>query len=590
MDRAAGAVEGAMGRLERGLRAAVSVCSQRPALTVSVVATLWALVLTAGLIRHLGTDIYASPGDSYGTVSVYGWWGYALLHGRSLFDYPWGAPLGAGFEQVPYAALQLAVSAPLAAVIGPLPTYNVEILSGFTLTAWVTFLLARRLGMPSLAAAFSALAFTFVPYHIEKALGSPAFVHAELFSGPLLFLVRWRDTGRRWNLVWAGILAGLAVCADPYMGFIVAVMVAAFFVVSVAVATPAVRGLAARLRRHVVAAVAVALVVAAFLPAAVLASYRPGSGSYQAGLSSTAGHVARTQFETLIYSSRTAEYLLPWYFNPLVPQSVRQYEVDNLHGSNLGESTLTLGYTVLALAIVGLVLTRRLFPVAVSAGVGLAGFLFARPPTPLLPGLPLSAPSAYIYPLLPYFRVYARFGVLVMLGTALLAGLGLAALMARLRPGWRHAVLLVPFLLMAVEFDNVPPLHTSRLLPAPPAYSWLAGQPDGILVEYPLHPDDAATEEIETHTYTLYQMTHGHPLFNGATTWSPAGQLEPKLEPYYSPEVVSRLRNLGIRYVFVHRADYAAAGRQLPRQVPGLDFVTTLDGVDIFEVAASGPP
>jgi hypothetical protein len=182
--------------------------------------------------------------------------------------------------------------------------------------------------------------------------------------------------------------------------------------------------------------------------------------------------------------------------------------------------------------------------------------------------------------------VYARFGVLVMLAAVLLAGFGFAALSSRLRVGWPRALLVVPFLLLAVEFNNVPPLHTTRLFPAPPAYEWLASQPSGILIEYPLRAGpDPGVQQVQTYEYELYQQTHQHPIFNGSTPTSRAGQLEPRLEPYYSPGVASELRALGIRYVFVHRNEYAADGLQLPNQVAGLRFVMTLAGIDIYEVS-----
>lgn len=566
----------------------VRLGSRWPALTVTIVATLWALVLTMGLGLHLNADIYGGGGDSTGTIANYAWWGYAITHGKWLFDNPYGAPFGAGYDTVAFTALPVVVSAPLSAILGPVVTYNVEVLSGFPLTAWVTFLLARRLGLPGLAAAFSALAFTFLPYHLQKSMGHLGMVHLELFSGTLLFLVRWRQTGRRRNLAFAGIMVGLALCLDPYDAYVDAVLIAAFFVVSLALAWPLVRGVWRRLRAHAVAAVVIAVVAALFVPAAVLAAHRPnGSGSYAQGVASGAQAASRLRIETLYYSARPIEFVEPWFANPLVPQELKQYELSNLHYSNVAENTLFLGFTVMALGIVGLLFVRRaVFPVAVSLGVGVAGFVFAAPPLwyQVLPGVTVSAPSYYLYSLLPYFRVYARFGVLVMLAAVLLAGFGFAVLASRLRPGWPRAFLVVPFLLLAIEFNNLPPLHTTRLFPAPPPYEWLASQPQGILIEYPLHAGDPGAQEVRTYNYELYQQTHQHPIFNGSTPTSRAGQLEPRLEPYYAPGVASELRALGIRYVFVHRNEYSGDGYQLPQEVDGLRFVMTMAGVDIYEV------
>jgi hypothetical protein len=179
--------------------------------------------------------------------------------------------------------------------------------------------------------------------------------------------------------------------------------------------------------------------------------------------------------------------------------------------------------------------------------------------------------------------VYARFGILVMLGAALLAGLGMTVLQARLRG--RHAWLLaIPFVLAAVEFNNVPPVHTTQIYPAPAAYQWLATQPPGILIEYPLQAGSLQMQEIQTRQYTLYQHSHGHPLFNGASPASQAFIYYAQLEPYYGSLVPSLLKQLGIRYVFVHHQDYVYDGYIAPTSVPGLTYVRTLDGIDIFTV------
>jgi hypothetical protein len=62
--------------------------------------------------------------------------------------------------------------------------------------------------------------------------------------------------------------------------------------------------------------------------------------------------------------------------------------------------------------------------------------------------------------------------------------------------------------------------------------------------------------------------------------------IEPELEPYSTPQTVSHLRALGIQYIFVHRADYAAIGLATPLSVPGLRYVSDMDGIDVFEVTS----
>ncbi len=215
--------------------------------------------------------------------------------------------------------------------------------------------------------------------------------------------------------------------------------------------------------------------------------------------------------------------------------------------------------------------------------LGVVGLAISLPPGIQLASHTIPTPSLLLNPIFPIFRVYARFGILVLLGAALLAGLGFTWLHNRLRG--RLAILLaVPFLLTAIEFNNLPPSHVTALLPAPAEYQWLAKEPSGILIEYPLRSGSPQEQEIETRQYTLYQQYHGHPLFNGATTASVADPMSELLEPYYGAGVAETLREIGVRYVFVHRADYSRDGFDLPRNTPGLDYVDTLDGTDIYVV------
>jgi hypothetical protein len=44
------------------------------------------------------------------------------------------------------------------------------------------------------------------------------------------------------------------------------------------------------------------------------------------------------------------------------------------------------------------------------------------------------------------------------------------------------------------------------------------------------------------------------------------------------------LRTLGIRYVFVHRADYQADGYETPGTVAGLEFMGSFGDADVFRV------
>lgn len=550
-----------------------------PGLIVFVVAAVYACIVTYPVIFNFGSMIYGYPGDATGTVATYEYWQYALRHGQSIFDNRvWGAPYGAGWQAVPFAVVSLAL-APLSGLFGGVAAYNLEVLASFPLTAWTTYLVARRFGCRPLAAAFAGLAFAFIPYHIEKAQGHAGQTHMELFSATLLFLLRWRQGGSRWNLAGAGVVAGLTLWIDFYFAFIDAFLVATFFAASFLYGKAG-ESLWSRLRVHVVAALILGLATAAFVPVTVLVAER---GSLSASLSAQTASFNQSLTEIRVYSSRPLEFVLPYHANPLVPKRIVDYEISRLHLSNFTEQSLFIGYTVMVLAALWVLVCWRRFETVLLLAIGTVGFLVSLPPGLNFHTFVVPTPSLVLNPIFPMFRVYSRFGILVLLGAALLAGLGFSLVQARLkgRAAW---LLAIPFLLTALEFNNLPPTHVTQIYPAPTEYRWLASQPAGILIEYPLQAGTPQEQEIQTRQYTLFQAAHGHPIFNGAATASPAYDMYPRLEPYYGPGVAATLHSIGIRYVFVHRDDYQHDGFSLPHDVLGLSYVQTLNGVDIYEV------
>jgi hypothetical protein len=558
---------------------------------VAAVATLLALTLSFPVVLHPTSMLYGYPGDATGSVAIYWWWSYAPRHGLPLLDNTLiGVPMGSGWNLIPFVVFQVIGLAPLSFLVGPVAAYNIGALASYPATAVVTFLLARRLGLGTIAAVFAALAFAFMPLHTEKAQAHLDQAHMEVFPAFILFALRWRQGGSRWNLAAAGAVAGLTLWTDIYMTFILSILAAGLFVASLLIPGEWTgHSLRVRIRDHLRGLVIVGAVAALFVPAAIALGARAGGGVNTA-ISTEVDVLRRSAFEIRAFSARPWDYVLPWHANPFVPGFIKAFEAAHLHGSNFIEQSLFIGYTVLVLGAVGLLTARRgrRMPVVLALVTLGVGALLSAPPSAQIGRLTLYFPSEVLGQLLPVFRVYARFGMIVMLGAALLAGIGLDDLRRRLsvRGGAWPALALVPFVTLGLEFTNVPPIRATAVLPAPAEYTWLQSQPQGILIEYPLASGSLPVQEVQTRQYTLYQMVHVHPMFNGAAPASPAGKYASQLEPYYSPQTVANLRSLGIRYVFVHRADYAADGLDTPRSVAGLQYINTLDDTDIFIVSA----
>jgi hypothetical protein len=541
------------------------------------------MVLTWPLSLHLDAMYYGPPGDSTGTIfNIWSWVHAVQTHRNVLGNEMVGAPLGSGWEQLPFFVLPLVVLLPISLVLGAVVAYNLAVLASFPLTAVFTFWLGRELGFSRLGAAFMGLAFAFVPMHVEKTMGHLLETHMELFSGILVFGVRWWKYGRRRDLILMGVFAGLTIWTDPYLAYISAFMILIFFVVSLATRQRPGEGFIRNLIVHLVSLAALGAVAALFLPAAVFMAHRPGTGNIDIAVKD----VSRSLDEVTIFSAHLHDYLLPWYQNPWVPAFIREYEVNHLYGSNFTESMLFIGYTVMGLALIALIIARSRLPLALGLALIGVGYYFSLPPSFSFAGVALHAPSYYLHNFAPIYRAYSRFGFLVLLGACLLAGLGLTALQSRLKPR-QTWFLAVPFILVAIEFHNFPPAHTQAIYPAPAEYVWLKHQPRGIVAEYPLWPFDA-TQEVLTHNYNLYIMLHEHPTLNGATRQGEAWREYPNVQHYDSAATISRLRALGVRYVIVHVQEYEAvehARIPAPETIRGLRYLATFDGVQAFEVS-----
>ena len=560
------------------------VITRRPAILVAVIALVWAAVQTWPLVFHLGESMYGYPGDGSGTIAYFWWWDYALHHGKPLLYNSFvGVPVGSGWESAYFDVLQVAIFAPLSYAVGPIAAYNLGVLSSYPLTAWATYLLGRRLGMSALAGAFAGLAFAFVPYHQEKAMVHLMHTHMELFPAFLYFAVGWRQSGSRWQAVAAGAILGVALWTDPTMTYLIALLAVVFFATSM-ILRPGDRPWRKHLQSHVLAGALMSVVGALFIPGVLLISTRPGA--HAATLADQFQATERAVTELGTYSARLREFFQPWHLNPLLPHSLQAFEKANLHGSSFAEQTLTIGFTLIFLATIGAIAMRRHFAVILCVAIGLAGFVMTQPPERTIAGITIPAPSHFLFQVLPIFRVYSRFAMLVLLAAALLAGFGFMYLQSRLGSSARFVLPLL-VVLVAIEFDGVPPSQVLQILPAPAEYTWLRTQPAGTLIEYPLaiKPKDAETGtriEVTNRVYSMYQLVHEHPMFNGAASSSAAYQLSFDLEPYYAPGVSDRLLSLHITYVFVHRDAYRSFGRDPSQPLPGYRHVELLDDTDIY--------
>ncbi len=214
--------------------------------------------------------------------------------------------------------------------------------------------------------------------------------------------------------------------------------------------------------------------------------------------------------QSRILSADLLAFITPQGFHPLWGEWARQASA--AFTATISEYTVFAGFTVLALAVAGLLLARR---ERVSRwlwlAVALTFFVLALGPvlhvggqTALLPGggeIPLPYGLLARLPFLDIMRSISRLDVMAMLALAMLAGLGLDALTRRgPRLRWLPGAALV-----LVLFEFLPAPYPMSPPDVPDFYKRLAGDArPGAVLTLPVSWDRPG--------YLLQQTVHGKPV------------------------------------------------------------------------------
>ena len=194
--------------------------------------------------------------------------------------------------------------------------------------------------------------------------------------------------------------------------------------------------------------------------------------------------------DLFLYSAKWWSYLVPPVEHPLLGATA--HRVWNAVGVREGllEQQVSLGWGIVALGLIAifrwLVLwsdvrqPASLARVPVLVIVAVTALVCSLSPERTIGTFTFVRPSALLYDVVPMFRSYARFGVVVQLMAALLAGIGVEYLR---RAGTRRAQIVCVALvaLAAGEYMVWPPALWRDVLPTS-AHRWVTRQPDRLRV------------------------------------------------------------------------------------------------------------
>lgn len=359
----------------------------------------------------------------------------------------------------------------LARAVGPVAAYNAVVLLSFPLAAVAAFLLARHLAVPRAGAAFAALAFAFSPFHVAHAAYHPQVAQVEWI--PLYLLALWRCTDRPTPARIAALVAAtMAVTLSNFYGGLIAATLTPIALIAYWLATYS--QFPRPMRRLIVTFGSLSAICVGGLAYVVFAT--PSLIRDRSVLSFPLSDV-------FLHAARWWSYVMPPVEHPWWGASVMKRWTEAGVSLGIVEHQVYLGLGIAVLAAVAIVAKRPQSPMPRATAISLivvaaAAFVCSLSPEWAIGSLRIPRPSGLIHTLAPMFRSVARYGVVVQLMAALLAGVGVSVLIADRRRGRRLAGVLL-MALVIVEYAVSPTASSRDVLPTA-AHRWVMEQPGNV--------------------------------------------------------------------------------------------------------------
>jgi len=470
-------------------------------------------------ILHL-TDAIGPDYDALFSIWRLAWVGHQLAAQPSaLFDanifYPELNTLAYSDAML---LLGLVATPALWAGVPPTLIYNLLLLASFIAAGTAMYFCAHSIVSSRTAAWFAGVVFAFQPYRFAH------YSHLELLWTCWIPLALWAlhrviETGRVKFGVWLGLFIAAQALTCLYY--------AVFLVTALAIVAPFLLIIG---RRAGIGTIARATAIGSVCCIAITLPYAmPYRAAQQA-----VGH--RSFNEVVSWSPSPSSYLTAQDGNWLYPSPT----IDK----DISEAVLFPGIALVALAALGFASRARKFAgyaamtvVAFDLSLGANGLLY----------------PAFYAMVPPYqgLRVPARIFVIAAAGLCLLGAAGMVALRRFGRIGRiaQHAAIVAA----CVEMAGVPLVLQSAPLATLHTYRWLAEQPRGVVLEWPL-PSASDLGDTETPRFMFHSTQHWQPMVNGYSGNYPASflRLLSELEGFPSAESLRVVKARGVRYLIMH--------------------------------------
>lgn len=413
------------------------------------------LVLFWPIAAGIASAVPGTGGDIYQSMWELWWVPYSMftLHTTPYFTnlifYPVGANL-ATQTLAPIAGLVSAVLQPVSLAFA----YNIIFLIGFVLAGLFTYLLVFHITKHRAASFIAGFIYAFSPMHTIQAFGHLQFTNIEFVP---LFLLLFMLTLEEKKHIYA-IGAGIAFVLLTFMGDIeqglMALMIAAFILAYLLIVkSERHRVLDKQFLTRLAEIVIVAFVIGSPFIVGVLSHLNSSALS--------AVNAQATMQYNELYSPDLLSFLVPSRFNGLL--SFISSGFSNIFVPAPAERTTYIGYSVLLLAIVGLLHEYKsrfkttavyLVPLVLFGLLSIGPYLQINLNVTLVPGI------YQIYHQIPLFNVLrepGRFDIPFELFLAIFAALGLVKLEEKYASSnFKRYLPLIFFVLLIIEYNSWP--------------------------------------------------------------------------------------------------------------------------------------
>jgi|GEM_PF-3268406 len=522
-------------------------------LFVFAISLLIGVIATFPMLFSFDKSIYSMGGDSYALLYHFWWIKFNPVH-----------------LMYPDNFLFMGLAKLLVTFLSETVAYNIFIILGFISTGYAGFLIAKKITGNCFAGIFAAVLFCLMPFRQTHSLQHLNFSDLGLILFFIYYLILSIENPNKKNIILSGLFFVLATLWNLQYGFFAAVIFISLifftlisFIVNHKLNFSKINFVI--LKQSFLTIILVAIVLSLFNFNLIKDVF--GINKSEAAISSPVRDVS----ELTTYSAKWYYYLLPSSDNPIFGKfSANQFDKEvNILKTNRTEQILYLGWIPLLLAIYAISKIKNFTPPEIGGArnsnikkivwfliiMGITGLILSFSDTWHIFGKNMKSPAQYIFDYIPFFRVYTRLGLIVNISVILLSAIGFNKLIENINN--KNIKNLIIYTIMILSISEFLIWPSQRVVAVnynamPSAYKALEMYPKGILIEYPLLPN----EEPRSYDYLVWQRLHGFPLLYSVKSSLISENFRREIVNIEDSKIIDLLRANNVKYIIIHQDKY----------------------------------